>query len=164
MTLLIIGAGGHGHVAAEVAEACGYDKIDFLDDNPGEGVVGSIEGLELWIGEYDQYFVGIGSNEFRRHLIGRLEKSGVQIATLIHPTAYISKSAKIGVGSIIAPKAIVNTHSVIGKGCILSVGAVVDHDVVIEDFVHVNAGTICTSGSKVNSGRKLEAGEVVRGY
>ena len=49
LTLLIIGAGGHGHVCAEVAQACGYDKIDFLDDNPGEGVVGSIEGLELWL-------------------------------------------------------------------------------------------------------------------
>ena len=164
MTLLIIGAGGHGHVAAEVAEACGYDKIDFLDDNPGVGVIGSIEGLELWIGEYDQYFVGIGSNEFRRHLIGRLEKNGAKIATLIHPSAYISKSAKIGVGTIVAPKAIVNTHSVIGKGCILSVGAIVDHDVVIEDFVHVNVGSICKGGSRVESGRKLEAGEVVRGY
>lgn len=30
--LLIIGAGGHGQVVAEVASACGYDKIDFLDD------------------------------------------------------------------------------------------------------------------------------------
>ena len=164
MTLLIIGAGGHGHVAAEVAEACGYEKIDFLDDNPGEGVIGSIEGLELWLDQYDGYFVGIGSNEFRRHLIGRLEKNGAKIATLIHPSAYISKSAKIGVGTIIAPKAIVNTHSVVGKGCILSVGAIVDHDVVIENFAHINAGTICKGGSKVESGRELEAGEVVRGY
>ena len=62
MTLLIIGAGGHGHAAAEVAQACGYDKIDRLDDTPGEGVIGSIEGLDLWMDEYDCYFVGIGSN------------------------------------------------------------------------------------------------------
>lgn len=101
------------------------------------------------MGEYNQYFVGIGSNEFRRHLIGRLEKNGAEIATLLHPTAYISESAKIGVGTIIAPKAIVNTHSVIGKGCILSVGAIVNHDVVIGDFAHVNAGAVCEHGSSV---------------
>ena len=86
MTLLIIGAGGHGHVCAEVAQACGYDKIDFLDDNPGEGVVGSIEGLELWLDQYDEYFVGIGSNEFRRHLIGRLEKNGVKVVSASNRT------------------------------------------------------------------------------
>lgn len=164
MTLLIIGAGGHGHVCAEVAQACGYDKIDFLDDNPGEGVVGSIEGLELWLDQYDEYFVGIGSNEFRRHLIGRLEKNGVRIATLIHPSAYISPRAKIGAGTIIAPKAAVNTNSVIGKACILSIGAIVDHDANIGDFAHINAGAICKGGSVVEAGKKLEAGEVVRGY
>ena len=32
-SLLIIGAGGHGKVVAEVAAACGYDNISFLDDN-----------------------------------------------------------------------------------------------------------------------------------
>lgn len=28
--LLIIGAGGHGRVVAEVAAACGYENISFL--------------------------------------------------------------------------------------------------------------------------------------
>ena len=31
-TLLVIGAGGHGHVVAETAIACGYIP-SFLDDN-----------------------------------------------------------------------------------------------------------------------------------
>lgn len=30
--LLIIGAGGHGQVVAEVAEDCGYQEIAFIDD------------------------------------------------------------------------------------------------------------------------------------
>ena len=72
-------------------------------------------------GKYDPYFVGIGSNEFRRHLLGRLEKNGAKPATFIQSSAYIGKSAKIGVGTIIAPTPIVNTDSVIGKGWILSV-------------------------------------------
>ena len=31
--LLIIGAGGHGQVVAEIAMDLGYSKIDFIDDN-----------------------------------------------------------------------------------------------------------------------------------
>ena len=31
--ILVIGAGGHGKVVAEVAEALGYDAVAFLDDN-----------------------------------------------------------------------------------------------------------------------------------
>lgn len=35
---MIIGAGGHGKVVAEVAAACGYDNISFLDDNREEAI------------------------------------------------------------------------------------------------------------------------------
>ena len=31
--LLVISAGGHGKVVAEVAQDCGYEEIAFLDDN-----------------------------------------------------------------------------------------------------------------------------------
>ena len=34
-SLLIIGAGGHGRVVKEVAEALGYDRIAFLDSGYG---------------------------------------------------------------------------------------------------------------------------------
>ena len=33
--LLILGAGGHGQVVAEIAELLGY-TVPFLDDKPGE--------------------------------------------------------------------------------------------------------------------------------
>lgn len=32
-SLLIIGAGGHGRVVAEVAADLGYERIDYIDDN-----------------------------------------------------------------------------------------------------------------------------------
>ncbi len=57
-----------------------------------------------------------------------------------------------------------NAHSSIGKGCIISVGSIVDHDVMVENFVHINVGAICMAGSHIEAGRKLEAGEIVHGY
>lgn len=161
--LLIIGAGGHGKVVKEVAEAVGYDKIAFLDDN-SEEAVGKIADSKQFVQEYQAAFGGIGNNKFRNELLQRLEQEGYEIPVLLHPTAYISKTAVIGKGTVVEPKAIVNANSKVGSGCIISVGAIVDHDVVLEDCVHVNAGAICKAGSFVAKETKLEAGQVVKGY
>ncbi len=161
--LLIIGAGGHGRVAAEVAEACGY-MVSFLDDQPGEGVVGTLSDIDDVKESYYEFFVGIGNNCKRQSLQEELEQKGLYVATLVHPTAYVSPSASIDAGTIIEPKAIVNTKSVIRKGCIISVGAIVDHDAVIGNYAHVNAGAICKGGARVEPCTKIEAGEVIHGF
>lgn len=162
--LLIIGAGGHGKVVKEVAEAMGiYSKISFLDDDSSE-TVGKIADYINLAGDYKYAFVGIGDNHFRMQMLEKLEKAGYEVPTLIHPRAYISPTCSIGSGSVIEPMAIVNAGASIGKGCIISVGSIVDHDAVIEDCVHVNAGAICKAGSFVSSCVKLEAGQVVLGY
>lgn len=162
-SLLIIGAGGHGKVVKEIAEALGYTKIAFLDDNSTEAI-GKIADSKAFVEEYHEAFVGIGNNKFRGELLTRLEKEGLNIPVLIHPTAYVSKSAVIGQGTVVEPKAIVNANSKVGFGCIISVGSIVDHDAVLEDCVHVNAGAICKAGSFVVKETKLEAGQVVKGY
>lgn len=164
MNLLIIGAGGHGQVVKEVAEAIGtYEKIDFADDN-SPVAVGKIADMQKLRQTYDAAFVGIGNNHLRRELLVKLQEYGYGIPVLIHPTAYVSKSAKIAKGTVVEPKAIVNASSQVGEGCIVSVGAIVDHDVILEPCVHVNAGAICKAGSKVEAETKLEAGQVVKGY
>lgn len=161
--LLIIGAGGHGKVVKEIAEALGYTNIAFLDDNSPEAI-GKIADSKAFVNQFQEAFVGIGNNKFRGELLARLEQEGFTIPVLIHPTAYVSKSAVIGKGTVVEPMAIVNANSKIGIGCIISVGSIVDHDAILEDCVHVNAGAICKAGSFVSKETKLEAGQVVKGY
>lgn len=148
-TLLIIGAGGHGRVVAEIAAACGYDSIAFLDDKAC-GAVGKIEEMELYAPRYDGVFIAIGNNALRQKLMAQLcGMQGVRLVTLIHPTAYVSPSATIGQGTVVEPKAVVNTNSRIGRGCIISVGTIIDHDCEIGEFCHINAGMVCSAGSRV---------------
>lgn len=164
MKLLIIGAGGHGKVVREVAEALGiFEQIEFVDDN-NELAIGKIEDLEKLRETYEVAFPAIGNNELRRKILMILQEQGYYIPTLIHPTAYVSASAEVLGGTIIEPKAIVNANSKIEQGCIISVGAIVDHDVIVEQCAHVNAGAICKAGSSVEMEKKLEAGQVVKGY
>ena len=162
-SLLILGAGGHGRVAAEIAESLGY-RVSFLDDKPGEGVIGSISELEKFGPVFDACFIGIGNNAVRHKLLDRLTELGLMVATLISPKAYVSSSVKVGCGTVIEPGAIVNANVTIGCGCIVSVGGIIDHDSVLEDFSHVNTGAICMSGAHVVAEQKIEAGEIVHGF
>lgn len=162
-SLLIIGAGGHGKVVKEIAEALGYKNIAFLDDNSAEAI-GKIADSKAFVNQFQEAFVGIGNNKFRGELLVRLEQEGFTIPVLIHPTAYVSKSAVISNGTVVEPMAIVNANSQIGTGCIISVGSIVDHDAVLEDCVHVNAGAICKAGSVVTKETRVDAGEIVQGF
>lgn len=115
MNLLIIGAGGHGKVVAEIAVDCGYEKIDFLDDNSSDAV-GKISDLGKFVDRYECAFVGIGNNRFRGELIKKLENCGYQVPVLIHPTAYVSRSAQIEKGTVVEPKTIVNANTKVSLG------------------------------------------------
>lgn len=55
--LLILGAGGHGHVVRETAEAMNvFDKIDFLDDI-SENSIGKLNDISELSKEYRYTFV-----------------------------------------------------------------------------------------------------------
>ena len=152
-SLLIIGAGGHGRVVAEIAVSCGYDtdSIAFLDDNSLDAI-GKVKDMELYAPKFDGVFVAIGNNAVRQQICEQLKQMlGVKLITLVHPTAYVSPSATVAPGTVIEPKAVVNTHSRIGQGCIISVGTIIDHDCIIGDFCHINAGVVCGAGSRVDS-------------
>jgi len=146
--LLIIGAGGHGRVVAETAEDMNYWKeIVFLDSsfpaNKKAGVwkiIGKDNQLESFKKNNDEVIVGIGDNFIRMNLISTINKINFPLATIIHPSAYVSKSALIGKGTVIFPKAVVNYGARIGSGVIVNSSASIDHDNYIKDFVHISPG------------------------
>lgn len=158
-SLLIIGAGEHGQVVAECAEACGYEKIDFLDDNQSDAI-GKTEQLEDIATGYDNVIVSIGNCEIRRGLIKRLQNINAPLSALIHPRAYISPTVTIGPGSIILPGAVIHTNAIVGTGCIISIGALIDHDSIVEDFSHINTGAIVGAGQRASG--KVNPGVIIK--
>lgn len=152
--LLIIGAGGHGRVVQEIAETLGYECA-FLDDHNPEAI-GRVNDLDSVMDDFDECFVAIGDNEKRKQISKRVKNSAI----LIHPSAIVSDSVKVGTGTVICAGAIVNTRAIIGNCCIISIGVLVDHDSVVADFSHLNTGAICMAGSYACG--KIDAGSVVR--
>ena len=158
-SLLILGAGAHGIVVKEVAEACGYRNISFLDDKSSLAI-GKIEDLDKFTG-FSNVFVSIGVGRVRNEMIVRAQKLGFHVPSLVHPTAYVSPSANIGYGTLIEPKAIINSNAYVGNGCIVSVGAIIDHNAQVNNYAQVNAGCIVKSSAKIEKFSKLEVGQIV---
>jgi len=142
--IIIIGAGGHGKVAADIALELGYQDIAFLDDDTnkqeclGFPVKGIISDLEKY--EQNDFFVAIGNNRLRKKISERLFELDYNLVSLIHPKAIIADKVRIGKGTIIMPGAIINVDSIIGKGCIINTASTIDHDNVLGKYVHVSAG------------------------
>lgn len=142
---MILGAGGHGRVVADIASTMGvFSEIAFLDDatppvKPAFPIIGRIDDAAKHLDDY-AFFVAIGNNAVRRKLQTRTEKLGAFFATLISPNACIGNDVTIGAGSVIMPGCIINNHARIGKGVIVNTSSSVDHDCSIGDFCHISPG------------------------
>ncbi len=141
--VVIIGAGGHGRVVADIVESCGDIVLGFLDDSdkPNEkvNVIGKSGDASKYCDGMTEFFVAVGSAKVRENIMSGL--SNAKWYTAIHPSAVISPSAVIGEGTCVMANAVVNNGAVIGKGVIVNTCASVDHDDVIGDFAHISCGT-----------------------
>lgn len=144
-SVIIIGAGGHGKVIADIVLNSGDFVIGFLDDGCNEN--SSVCGFPVLggISDYTQYkencmfVVAIGNSKIREKVVSEL--TDVNWYTAIHPTAVISKvGTSIGYGTVIMANAVVNPGASIGNHCIINTSSVVEHDNVIEDYVHISVG------------------------
>ena len=155
--LIILGSGGYGRTVYDIAEQLDY-SITVLDDADEEHPLTS---FSLYIDDDAEFIPAFGNNEFRLQWMERIEEAGGKLATLIHPTAYVSPKAQISDGCVILPGAIVNTGSRVGKGCIINLGATIDHDVIVEDGVHLCVRGIVKGENRILRCEKIEAGETV---
>ena len=164
--LMILGAGGHGRVVAEIAQLSGkYKDIAFLDDKAPEASFpypykGKCATITEYLKNYD-FFIAIGNAVNRRWLQTEVEEAGGRIITLIHPSAIISKDVTIGKGTVVMAGAIINTGATIGNGVILNTASSVDHDCVVEDFCHVSVGAHLCGTVHLGSGTWIAAGATV---
>lgn len=156
--LLILGAGHYGSVVYDIALSTGlYDNIDFLDDNISDRTIGKLLDSEKFINEYNCAIVAIGNVETRNYWIYKLIEFGFLVPVLVHPSAVISPSACIGIGTIVEPLATIQANTTVGKGCLICSGAVLKHNSVVEDWCYIDCNstvmpeTIVVAGSRLNS-------------
>ena len=151
--VILVGAGGHAKVIADIVLKSGDQLLGFLDDDPtktfvlGYPVLGRIEDWEKFSKEA-KFLLAIGNNHVREALAETLK---VDWYIAIHPSAQIGIDVVIGEGNAVMANAVINPGARIGKHCIVNTAAVVEHDNQIEDYVHVSVGA--RLGGTVQIGR-----------
>lgn len=165
--LVIIGAGGHARVAADIATLSNEFAIaGFIDEvNPerhgsafcGSTILGGNEQLQrLKSDGVGHAFVAIGQSQGRLRWAQTVLDNGFELAVLRHPTAICAADAVIGPGSMLAAGAIVNPAVKIAGSVIVNTAASVDHECVIEEGVHIGPGA--RLGGCVSVGRRAWIG------
>jgi sugar O-acyltransferase (sialic acid O-acetyltransferase NeuD family) len=168
--LLIIGAGGHGVVVADAADASQeWSQIVFIDDAYPRvskvadwDVLGDHTALQRLSKEIDAAVVAVGNNTVRMNLLADVELAAIPLAKIIHPRASVSRLSEIGDGTVLFANAAVNARSTIGKGCIINTAATVDHDCRLADGVHVAPGANLAADVNVGERSWIGAGATVR--
>lgn len=161
-SLLILGAGGFGHMIQETARLLGYEDVVFLDDAVKEpDVVGKCCDYEDFREKYDTAVAALGDNNMRLYWTEKLMEAGYQVPAIIHPSAVVSPSAVIGNGTFVMQRAVVNTHTVIEHGVLVNSGAVVDHDSLVARGAHIGLGSVVKANCNISPKQKVEAGEVI---
>ncbi|MCZ7574920.1 MAG: acetyltransferase [Ardenticatenaceae bacterium] len=172
MRILILGAGGHAQVAADIlmrARDAGEPvcPIGYLDDNPrlhgqlelGLPVLGPIAALASIA--HEAVLIAIGENHIRRQLFDRLQQLGEHFIIARHPRAVIAPDVKVGPGTMICAGVVVNPGSVIGANVILNTGCTVDHHNHIGDHAHIAPGVHLGGDVKIGEGTLIGIGATV---
>lgn len=67
----------------------------------------------------------------RKRLYEEFSQKQIPFATIIHPTAVISPSAKIGAGSFIGPNVVINKEAEICDNVVVNSSALVEHNTFV---------------------------------
>lgn len=156
--LILVGGGGHCKSVIDVAESAGYTILGILDrpEEVGKYVFGyEVIGTDDDMAKYADkavFVVTVGqikSPDLRIKLHKMLAEANCEQATIIAPTAYVSKYATIGEGTVIMHNAFVNAGANIGKGCIINTSAIVEHEAIVGDYCHISTGATINGAAKV---------------
>jgi len=166
--LLIIGAGGHGKVIADIAlKLERYKCVSFLDDKitgepiSGVKVIGHTSDIHKFTDEYE-FGIGIGDNKIRQQFFKQLLKLNQEMPVLMHPSVVLGEDIEIGAGTVLMAGVVLNSSTKLGKGCIINTSSSIDHDCEIRDFCHISPGSHVAGNVLIDNLTWLGIGSIIR--
>ncbi len=187
LDLIIVGAGGFGRelhaLLWDVYTSETHRFKGFLADqtNPRATRLGPIlatpEAYQPTA--TDRFLLAIGDMEARRRISQSVARRGGQFASYIHPTAYIARTATIGLGAVIYPLATVSNaaqledhvhlnyyasvghDAKVGGCCLLAPYATLNGFTVLEEEVYVSTHATVVVGQRVGARSTISANSAV---
>lgn len=171
MNLIIIGAGGLAREVYDLALMCYDNDPDFKVKGFLSIEPSNVEELgypkvlssssDYKVEEDDVFFCAIGNVLSRKKAVENILQNGGKFINLIHPTAIISPSVKLGNGIAIKPYCVIASDVSIGDFSYLQSSVIMGHDVKIGAYCQINsfaffAGYVSVGDCvTVNAGAKI---------
>ena len=173
-TIVIIGAGDHGRVLAELARAAGWSVAGFIepvasgDDATrtvaGLPILGSLDAPDPWLSTGAGFVAALGDNGRRATAFARCVELGMRAVALVHPTAILLSGAVVEDGAQVCAAAVVGVDARIEADAIVNTGATIDHDGRIGRHAHVGPGAHLAGAVSVDEGAFIGIGASVIPY
>ncbi|MFC6079699.1 acetyltransferase [Sphaerisporangium aureirubrum] len=174
--LLIVGAGGFARETAQLVHAINevspaWDLLGHLDDDPAKHG-GKVDGVPVLAGTDAvrsfgdaRIVVCTGSPRdyaSRARIVRRLGLPPDRYATLVHPSACVSRTSSIGPGSVVLAQAVLTAAVTLGAHVSVMPHVTLTHDDEVGDFATLAAGVRLAGGVRVEPGAYLGSGALVR--
>lgn len=185
--LIILGNGGHASVLTEILLAqnkkiIGFTAPEFENNYFGLAYLGTDDVISQYSPADVELVLGLGMlgpSSVREKIFNDFKERGYSFKTIIHPSAIISPSVRLGEGIQILAGGIIQTSTVIADNTIVNTGTIIDHDgqigahvhiapgakisgaVQIGNSTHIGTGTTIIQGIEIGDGCLIGAGSVV---
>lgn len=165
----LFGYSGHAFVACEILydmqrSILGYYELNRKDLNPFKlpylGTDDSIDKRSL--PAFTDFFVSIGENAVRKKLSKKMKEIWGDPINIIHPTAWVAKTAELGNGVMIAPNSNISSLVKIRDGVICNTSSTIEHECQIGEFAHIAPGATLCGNVTIGSGTLVGANAVVK--
>ncbi len=166
--LVIIGASGFAREMYDLALTCfandpNFKVKGFLSDGPSNieamgypAVLGKVAEYEIQ--PADVFFCGIGKVSDRKKTVEIILSKGGKFINLIHPTAVISPSVKLGIGVGIKAFCVLASDVTVEDFTFMQSSVIMGHDVHIGKFCQINSFAFFAGYSRVHDLVSINAG------
>lgn len=167
--IIMIGNGGHASVLVEMLIAEQREVKGYTAPQAGNSLfdlsyLGTDDVIHTYNPDEVELVLGLGTigiSTLRKSIFEHFTTKGYTFANVIHPTAIVAASVKLGQGVQIMAGAILQTNAVIADNTIINTGVIVDHDSVICCHVHVAPGSTLSGGVVIGNGCHIGTGTSV---
>lgn len=165
-SIIIIGNGGHASVLVETLIAQQREIKGYTAPQGEKSFLNlSYLGIDDVIDTYDpnevELVLGLGTigiSTLRKSVFEQFVAKGYTFSNVIHPTAIVASSVKMGRGVQIMAGVILQTNSSTADNSIINTGSIVDHDSLIGCHVHLAPGVTLSGGVRIGDSCHIGTG------
>ena len=182
--IYIVGAGGFGR---EVFDWM-IETYDFIEEYSFAGVLDdnlqALDGFSIEakvvnkISDYkadknDCLICGIGNPSIKKEICQSLIDKGGKFISLIHPSAKLGSSSKVGRGSVICPNVVITCDVEVGNFVMINLSTTLGHDSKVGDwstlsaqcditgFVEVGESVFLGSGARIIPSKTIGSSSII---